>query len=85
MRETIVEAFKKIQDEICSRLEGEDGVAQFHEDIWTHPAGGGGRTRIIQHGDVFEKGGVNFSAVEGDLPAFMIERLNAEARTFFAT
>ncbi|MFM7813949.1 MAG: oxygen-dependent coproporphyrinogen oxidase [Flavobacteriales bacterium] len=85
MREIIVEAFKKIQDEICFGLEGEDGLAKFHQDIWTHPAGGGGRTRIIQHGNVFEKGGVNFSAVEGDLPAFMIERLNAEARTFFAT
>lgn len=53
------------QDDICAALEAEDGHARFHEDTWARDAGGGGRTRIIQNGAVFEKGGVNFSHVRG--------------------
>ena len=59
-----------LQNEICQQLEKEDGVARFQEDIWERPAGGGGRTRVIKNGGVFEKGGVNFSQVHGaGLPA----------------
>lgn len=74
-----------IQDSICRGLESADGKAVFAEDKWTHASGGGGRTRVIQHGNVFEKGGVNFSAVEGKLPPFMKERVSADASSFFAT
>ena len=76
---------KTLQDEICNGLELEDGVQKFQEDVWTHETGGGGRSRVIQHGNVFEKGGVNFSAVEGEMPEFMKERVNPNAKTFFAT
>jgi len=59
-----------LQDRLCSAFEGSDGQARFHEDAWDRPEGGGGRTRVIQDGAVFEKGGVNFSHVHGDeLPA----------------
>lgn len=59
-----------LQDEICAGLEAVDGRACFTEDSWERPLGGGGRTRVITEGGVFEKGGVNFSHVFGDtLPA----------------
>ncbi len=84
-RRLIAEEFQRIQAEICSGLEAEDGKAKFSEDPWEHETGGGGITRVISHGEVFEKGGVNYSAVEGSLPPFMKERVNAEATRFFAT
>lgn len=54
-----------LQDQICSELEAEDGGGRFAEDSWERPGGGGGRTRVIQGGDLFEQGGVNFSHVFG--------------------
>jgi len=55
-----------LQDAICSALEREDGSARFREDAWTRPDDtGGGRTRVLTEGAVFEKAGVNFSHVRG--------------------
>ena len=54
-----------LQDRICAALQAEDGQAQFVEDAWERPAGGGGRTRVIENGAIIEKGGVNFSHVHG--------------------
>jgi len=54
-----------LQDSICAALEQEDGGGQFRTDEWTRPEGGGGRTRILTEGAVFEKGGVAFSHVRG--------------------
>lgn len=83
---TEVEALmRSIQDLISSGLEQEDGGARFHEDIWEHHSGGGGISRVISHGNVFEKGGVNFSAVEGALPAFLGPHITPGASRFFAT
>ncbi|MEJ2105952.1 MAG: oxygen-dependent coproporphyrinogen oxidase [Acidiferrobacteraceae bacterium] len=60
----------ELQDRICQGLEQEDGKARFHEDTWDRPGGGGGRTRVLTNGAVFEQGGVNFSRVHGaGLPA----------------
>jgi coproporphyrinogen III oxidase len=56
-----------LQDSICSALESEDGTGRFAEDAWTRAEGGGGRTRILGDGAVFEKAGVAFSHVEGAL------------------
>lgn len=59
-----------LQDRICSALAAEDGGADFVEDSWDRPEGGGGRSRVITNGSVFEKGGVNFSHVHGNqMPA----------------
>ncbi|MDP4547893.1 oxygen-dependent coproporphyrinogen oxidase [Marinobacter sp. MDS2] len=55
-----------LQDRICQRLEALDGQASFIEDSWDRPEGGGGISRVISDGKVFEKGGVNFSHVMGD-------------------
>ena len=61
---------QNLQDQICGALEGEEPDARFIEDCWQRAEGGGGRTRVISGGDVFEQGGVNFSAVSGfSLPA----------------
>ena len=57
------------QDRICAALEAEDGAAKFREDPWSRPEGGGGRTRVLAEGSVFEKAGVAFSHVfGGELP-----------------
>lgn len=59
-----------LQDTLTTVLAACDGVKTFHEDAWTREAGGGGRTRVLSGGQVFEQAGVNFSAVTGDgLPA----------------
>ncbi len=57
---------RDLQDRICAALERADGGACFAEDAWTRPAGGGGRTRILKNGAVFEQAGVNYSRVAGD-------------------
>src|SRR6478736_3521748 len=54
-----------LQDRICTALEQENGAGRFREDTWTRPEGGGGRTRILTEGAVFEKAGVAFSHVTG--------------------
>ncbi|MBZ0331085.1 oxygen-dependent coproporphyrinogen oxidase [Halomonas sp. ANAO-440] len=56
-----------LQERLCRTLAAEDGGALFHEDSWQREAGGGGRSRVLEHGRIFEKGGVNFSHVYGDL------------------
>ena len=55
-----------LQARICAELEHEDGTAQFREDSWDRPQGGGGRSRVLTEGAVFEQAGVNFSHVHGD-------------------
>ena len=54
-----------LQDSICAALAAEDGGAEFRTDEWTRPEGGGGRTRVLAEGAVFEKAGVAFSHVHG--------------------
>lgn len=84
-RDQVSTFFLSLQDSICSVLEEADGVARFREDLWEHDSGGGGKTRIIQDGDVFEKGGVNTSAVEGTLTETLARRLEVKPQKFFAT
>ena len=67
MKDQFYQYIQNLQDQICKGLESMDGVAKFREDIWERPEGGGGRTRVIESGQVFEKGGVNISAVHGKL------------------
>ncbi|WP_084289862.1 oxygen-dependent coproporphyrinogen oxidase [Pedobacter nyackensis] len=84
-KDQVVAAYQKIQDEICGSLELADGKAKFEEEIWSREGGGGGRTRIMQHGNVIEKGGVNFSAVHGKLPDAVKKAFKVESDEFFAT
>lgn len=73
---------QNLQDEICNGVTEIDPIG-FREDIWERPGGGGGRTRIIE-GEVFEKGGVNFSSVHGELPKEMAEALGVGSGRFAA-
>ncbi len=75
---------QNLQDTICSRLEEVDGTATFQEDIWKRKEGGGGRTRILDEGRVFEKAGVNISAVHGALPESMQNYFGVKDADFFA-
>lgn len=78
---------KSIQDEICQGLEELDGGAKFQEDSWERPEGGGGRTRVMRNGNVFEQGGVNFSEVWGTQlpPSILNNRPEAAGHGFYAT
>ncbi|MCD0490015.1 oxygen-dependent coproporphyrinogen oxidase [Pedobacter sp. MC2016-14] len=84
-RDKVVAEYKKIQDDICEGLTIADGKGRFEEEIWTRAGGGGGRTRVIQHGNVIEKGGVNFSAVHGKLPEAVKKAFKVDSEDFFAT
>jgi coproporphyrinogen III oxidase len=75
---------QNLQDDICRSIEEIDGQAKFEQDLWDRPGGGGGRTRIIENGGVFEKGGVNISAVHGKLPASMQNYFKVDDSNFFA-
>ena len=55
----------QLQDDICREMAEEDGAAEFITDEWQRPEGGGGRSRVLSAGAVFEKAGVNFSHVQG--------------------
>ncbi len=83
-KEKIATWFQGLQDRICEALETMDGEGKFVEDLWQRPAGGGGRSRVIQ-GKVIEKGGVNFSAVHGEMPAKISEKLGLPPSEFFAS
>lgn len=85
LKEEIAESYQRIQDEICQALEVLDGGAKFEEELWEREGGGGGRTRIIQNGNILEKGGVNFSAVHGKLPETIKKAFGVDSEDFFAT
>ena len=84
MKDTFYNYILNLQDSITSKLEEVDGAAEFQEDIWKRPEGGGGRTRVIENGIVFEKGGVNISAVHGALPESMQNYFGVKDADFFA-
>ena len=54
-----------LQDKICSGLENVDGKGKFTEESWLRDEGGGGRSRVLKNGSIFEQAGVNFSEVQG--------------------
>jgi coproporphyrinogen III oxidase len=84
-KEQVQRYLESLQDHISASLEAIDGKACFREEVWEHQTGGGGKTRIIQDGAVFEKGGVNFSAVWGLLPEKMAAKMNTDVTPYFAT
>ena len=84
MKDKFYHYIQQLQDTITSKLEAVDALATFKEDLWTRPEGGGGRTRVIENGTVFEKGGVNISAVHGELPETMQAYFGVKDANFFA-
>jgi coproporphyrinogen III oxidase len=84
IKESFHQYILSLQNAICEALEQVDGKARFNEDEWTRPEGGGGLSRVIADGNVFEKGGVNTSAVFGNLPEPMQEAFGVGKHAFFA-
>ena len=84
MKSQFTTYIKDLQNRITSALEQEDGLAHFREDKWQREGGGGGKTRVIENGNVFEKGGVNISEVFGSLPESMQKQLGVSHTDFFA-
>ncbi|MBD2206489.1 oxygen-dependent coproporphyrinogen oxidase [Calothrix sp. FACHB-1219] len=78
---------QQLQDEITQALTKLDGVASFHEDSWQRPEGGGGRSRVLRDGAIFEQAGVNFSEVWGSHlpPSILTQRPEAAGHGFYAT
>ena len=84
MKNKFYKYIRNLQDQIVAGLESVETEAKFREDIWERPEGGGGRTRVIENGNVIEKGGVNISAVHGKLPEAMQKMFNVGEADFFA-
>lgn len=84
MKEKFYSFILALQDTITSALEREDGGAVFMEDPWERPGGGGGRTRVMENGAVFEKAGVNVSAVYGELPESLKNYFSVKEGDFYA-
>ncbi len=83
--EEVKSFFMSLQNDICAAVESTDGKAKFHEDAWSREGGGGGRTRVLQDGEIIDKGGVNWSGVHGELPDNIQKALGLESKFFFAT
>ncbi len=79
-----VQYFRQLQDQICTALEVADGAGQFREDSWERDGGGGGRSRILAEGGVFEKAGVNFSEVFGEMSPEFAKQVPGEGTKFTA-
>jgi coproporphyrinogen III oxidase len=75
---------QSLQNEICAALENADTKEKFLEDRWDRPEGGGGISRVISNGDIFEKGGVNISSVFGELPQSMRDTFGVNGKNFYA-
>jgi coproporphyrinogen III oxidase len=77
--------FRDLQERICAGLEELDGTGRFQEDSWQREGGGGGRSRVLAEGGVFEKAGVNFSEVHGEMAAEFAAQVPGEGRAFTAS
>ena len=83
LTETAAEYFRDLQERIVAALEEVDGQ-RFRADEWQRPGGGGGRSRVLAEGNVFEKAGVNFSDVHGHMPPQMAGSLPGSGTAFRA-
>lgn len=84
IKENWIAFIHQLQNDICNALEAADGGARFIEDKWEREGGGGGITRVIANGHVFEKGGVNTSVVHGKVTDMMRHALKIEGDSWFA-
>jgi len=76
--------FHELQADICAALAELDGAKDFGADSWQRPGGGGGVARVLEGGALFEKAGVNWSNVEGDLPAELASHMPGAGTSFRA-
>jgi coproporphyrinogen III oxidase len=85
MHDRAAEFFRGVQDRVCGGLEAADGRGRFREDAWDRPGGGGGRSRVLEEGGVFEKAGVNFSEVFGEFSPEFAKQMPGDGLAFTAT
>jgi coproporphyrinogen III oxidase len=83
-RSRVANFLRGLQDRICAELERLDGGGRFREDLWQREGGGGGRARVIEDGELLEKGGVNFSEVHGELSPEVAHGMPGEGTRFYA-
>lgn len=83
IKDQFIPFIHNLQNEICKAVEETDGQAKFREDKWERQGGGGGITRVIAGGNVFQKGGVNTSVVHGQLPAVMAQQFSVPGNSSF--
>ena len=76
--------FADLQTELCRALADADGGSDFSSDAWQRPGGGGGVARVLEGGALFEKAGVNWSSVDGELPAEVADHMPGDGRAFRA-
>ena len=84
-RAAVEASYRRIQEEFSAGIEDLDGTTSFVSDTWQRPGGGGGVTRILTGGSHVEKAAVNFSAVSGETPPGLSDRLAIESQEFYAT
>lgn len=84
IRDQWVNYIHDLQNRICAAIVAADGKSLFHEDRWERAEGGGGITRVITNGAVFEKGGVNTSVVHGEVTDLMRSQLKINGVRWFA-
>ena len=77
--------FSELQTDICRAVADADAGADFSSDAWQRPGGGGGVARVLENGAVFEKAGVNWSLVDGELPAELASTMPGSGAQFRAT
>ncbi len=85
LKDRMISWAKDLQNTMVESLESYEPAEKFEQKIWERPGGGGGDTRILTNGKVFEKAGVNTSIVHGDLPESLKKRLQVKESKFFAT
>ena len=79
---TVIAYLRSLHDRITSALETTDGAARFRRDSWQRPEGGGGESRVLRDGAVFEQAGINFShVIGGRLPASATAAKNAKKKS----
>nr|WP_213019342.1 oxygen-dependent coproporphyrinogen oxidase [Hymenobacter sp. BT559] len=84
-RADITAWLQDFQLRLCQQLETADGGARFGQDDWLRPGGGGGHSRVLEQGRILEKGGVGFSAVEGEMSEAAARQLHMPDPHFYAT
>jgi len=84
LRQRAAGYFRSLQERITSALKQLNGAPPFHEDVWVRPGGGGGRSRVLLDSLVFEKAGVNFSDVHGEMSTEFAKQVPGEGRAFTA-
>ena len=86
-RERVKKLLLNLQENICNGLEKLDGKEKFNRESWLRPEGGGGISKVLKNGLIFEQAGVNFSEVYGkQLPESIIsQRPEAKGHEWFAT